>query len=73
MQYVKSLNSKQREYKRYSDEVRYNIEKDASQNEATSTVWNFKKHLPRQAKVLLDDNKQVRKRTAKSSKRETLS
>ena len=71
MQYVKSLNSKQGEYKRYSDEVRYSIEKDASQNEATSTVWNLEKHLPRQAKVLLDVDKQVRKRTAKSGKRET--
>ena len=59
MQYVKSLNNKQGEYKRYSDEVRYSIEKDASQNEATSIVRNFKKHLPRQAKVLLDDDKQV--------------
>ena len=49
------------------------IEKDASQNEATSTVWKFKKHLPRQAKVLLDNDKQVRKRTAQSSKRETWS
>lgn len=71
MQYVKSLNIKQGEYKRYSDEVKYSIEKDASQNEATSTVWKFKKHLPRQAKVLLDNDKQVRKRTAQSSKRET--
>ena len=71
MQYVKSLNNKQGEYKRYSDEVRYSIEKDASQNEATSTVWNLEKHLPRQAKVLLDVDKQVRKRTAKSGKRET--
>ena len=71
MQYVKSLNNKQGEYKRYSDEVRYSIEKDASQNEATSIVRNFKKHLPRQAKVLLDDDKQVQLRTAKSSERET--
>ena len=59
MQYVKSLNNKHREYKRYSDEIRYSIGKDASQNEATSIVRNLKKHLPRQAKVLLDDDKQV--------------